>query len=220
MNKKITKSLSLILVLLILTSSIPSFAATFPDVPSKHWAYKYIEDMTKKGIITGHEDGKYKPNDSVSYLENLKLISGLITLSTEELNAGKMAYGSLLNELKIDGWAQEAVIKCLYRDVITEAELKEAQSKGLTSVGTKLRPSRLVISIYLAKAMGLEELANSKPVVVLPYKESLKIETKYHRLLSVLIDAGVLNPDGVGDGYFEPNTAVTYKKIQLNLLSR
>ncbi len=208
MNKKFTKGLSLLLLVLILSSSIPSFAATFPDVTTKHWAYAHIEKMVKLKMIKGNDDGKFKPSDTVSYLENLQFISGLITLTSEELNAGKMAYGSLLTELKIPSWAQEAAIKCLYKSVISEAELKEAQSKGLTTTGTKLRPQRLTISVYLAKAMGLEELANTKAVIVLPYKEVLDIEKKYHKFLSVLIDAGVLNPEGTGGGYFEPKSSV------------
>lgn len=208
MNKRFNKSVSIILILFILSSSIPSFAATFPDVKSTHWAYEHIEKMVKLKMIKGHDDGTYKPNDTVNYLENLQLISSLINLSAEELKAGKMAYGSLLTELKIASWAQEAVIKSLYKGVISEKELKEAQSKGLTTTGTRLRPDRLTISIYLAKAMGLEELANSKPVIVLPYKESLTIEGKYHKYLAVLIDAKVLNPEGTGGGYFEPKSSV------------
>lgn len=208
MNKKITKGLSLLLLVVILLSSVPSFAATFPDVKPDYWAYSHIEKMVKLGMIKGHEDGTFKPKDNVTYLENLQMISGLITMTKEELNAGKMAYGSLLSELKIATWAQDAVVKCLYRGVISEAELREAEAKGLTATGTKFKPARLTISIYLAKAMGLEELANSKPVVSLPYKESLQIEGKYHRLLATLIDIGVLNPEGTGGGYFEPNAFV------------
>lgn len=210
MNRKFTKSMSLILILIILSSSIPSFAATFPDVKSKpkHWAYDHIEKMTKLNYITGYDDGTFRPNDSVNYLENLKLISNLISLTKEELSAGKMAYGALMTELKIDDWAHEAVIKSLYRGVVSEKELRDAHSKGLVTRGTKLRPDRLTISIYLAKAMGLEEAANGKPVIVLPYKESLQIDGKYHKYLSVLLDAKVLDPKGTGEGYFEPKSIV------------
>ncbi len=209
MNKKFKSGLSLILILFILSSSIPSFAApTFPDVKATHWAYDYIEKMVKLKMITGYDDGFFKPNDTVNYLENLQLISRLLDLSQEELNAGKMAYGSVLTELKIVNWAQDAVIKSLYRGVISEKELREAQSKGLTTTGTKLRPNRLTISIYLAKAMGLEDLANSKQVISLPYKEAAKIDIKYHKYLAVLIDAKVLDPKGTGEGYFEPTASV------------
>lgn len=208
MNKKFTKHLSLLLLVVILLSSVPSFAATFPDVKSSHWAYEYIEKMVKQGVIKGHDDGTFKPAESVTYLENLQMISGIITLTKEELSEGKMAYSSLLNELKIASWAQDAVIKCLYKDVISESELREAHKSGLTTTGTKYRPARLAISVYLAKAMGLEELAYNKTVIVLPYKDSLQIEAKHHRFLLVLIEAGVLDPKGTGEGFFEPKSPV------------
>jgi predicted DNA-binding antitoxin AbrB/MazE fold protein len=38
-------------------SSIPYF----PDVPSGHWAFKYIQKMYEEGIATGYDDGTYKP---------------------------------------------------------------------------------------------------------------------------------------------------------------
>jgi hypothetical protein len=33
----------------------------FPDVPSGHWAFKYIQKMYEEGITTGYDDGTYKP---------------------------------------------------------------------------------------------------------------------------------------------------------------
>ncbi|MHC4182739.1 MAG: S-layer homology domain-containing protein [Planctomycetota bacterium] len=33
----------------------------FPDVPSGHWAFKYIQKMYEGGIATGYDDGTYKP---------------------------------------------------------------------------------------------------------------------------------------------------------------
>jgi predicted DNA-binding antitoxin AbrB/MazE fold protein len=38
-------------------SSIPYF----PDVPSGHWAFKYIQKLYEEGITTGYDDGTYKP---------------------------------------------------------------------------------------------------------------------------------------------------------------
>ncbi|MHC4183923.1 MAG: S-layer homology domain-containing protein [Planctomycetota bacterium] len=33
----------------------------FPDVPSGHWAFKYIQKLYEEGITTGYDDGTYKP---------------------------------------------------------------------------------------------------------------------------------------------------------------
>jgi hypothetical protein len=40
-----------------------SYSSTpyFPDVPSGHWAFKYIQKMYEAGIATGFSDGTYKP---------------------------------------------------------------------------------------------------------------------------------------------------------------
>ena len=48
------------------------------------------------------------------------------------------------------------------------------------------------MGIYMAKAMGLEKEANSKPFVVLTYKDLKDINSAYHKLIYVLIEAGVL----------------------------
>lgn len=38
---------------------------TFLDVKSGHWAYKEIKEMAKGGIITGYQNGTFKPEDSI-----------------------------------------------------------------------------------------------------------------------------------------------------------
>ena len=70
--KKIMKTrLAAIGLLLALTMAAvgPMMAAPtqFSDVPVSHWAYQQISEMTSEGIITGYGNGKYEPQNSVSY---------------------------------------------------------------------------------------------------------------------------------------------------------
>ncbi|WP_024363372.1 InlB B-repeat-containing protein [Lysinibacillus sphaericus] len=37
----------------------------FSDVPKTHWAWEMIQDMTRKGIITGYPDKTFRPNDYI-----------------------------------------------------------------------------------------------------------------------------------------------------------
>ena len=37
----------------------------FPDVPENHWAYQYVEDLQKQGIIEGYPDGLFKGGRSM-----------------------------------------------------------------------------------------------------------------------------------------------------------
>ena len=43
-----------------------SFAGNFSDLTSEHWAYNIVNEMHGKGIISGFDDGTFKPNDNVT----------------------------------------------------------------------------------------------------------------------------------------------------------
>ena len=59
--KKITILLALS-ILFILTSSL-SFAVSFKDVSSDHWAYEVINEMNQKKILSGYPDGSFRPEN-------------------------------------------------------------------------------------------------------------------------------------------------------------
>ncbi len=46
----------------------------FKDVPASHWACGYINVVQKLGIIAGHGDGNFKPDDNVKYEEAIKML--------------------------------------------------------------------------------------------------------------------------------------------------
>lgn len=47
---------------------------TFLDVPKDHWAKQDIELAAKIGIVSGYEDGTFRPNNKVTYSEVLTII--------------------------------------------------------------------------------------------------------------------------------------------------
>lgn len=212
-KKEFLRVVSLALVVLVLIPGMPSYAATFKDVNSSHWAYSYIERMAKEKYINGYEDGTFKPRGTLTFLETIQLLSKLLNLSSSEISKSKQDYGKLVNELKIDTWAQEAVMKCLYAGVISETELRGVASKGLLERGTNKRVGRLDISVFMAKAMGLLDEANAKPFVTLTFKDLSKIDAKYHKLIYMLIETGVLSANGTGEGYFEPNSPLLREQM-------
>jgi hypothetical protein len=40
--------------------------ATFSDVPTAYWAFKYVEYAVDNGVVAGYEDGTYRPDDTVT----------------------------------------------------------------------------------------------------------------------------------------------------------
>jgi S-layer family protein len=81
------KVLSLVLVLAMVLSSMSfAFAGTsFEDVASTDYA-KAIETLTALGVVTGYEDGTYRPEKVVTRAEMAKLM--VITLGYGDLVAG------------------------------------------------------------------------------------------------------------------------------------
>lgn len=71
------KRISFLLVIILLASSIQSIAdeytkivlsdqkGAFFDLPASHFAHEAVNELNKKGIITGFSDGSFKPNNLV-----------------------------------------------------------------------------------------------------------------------------------------------------------
>lgn len=47
----------------------------YSDLDTTHWAYKGIEAMSERGILTGYPDGSFKPEQLVSFGEFIKMMT-------------------------------------------------------------------------------------------------------------------------------------------------
>jgi hypothetical protein len=83
-NKSFKRLFAFLVALVMVTALVPSviFAAdpTFPDVPTTHWAYDYIEKLAKAEIIGGYADGTFGPEDNVTRQQAAKMIAGAADL--------------------------------------------------------------------------------------------------------------------------------------------
>lgn len=69
------KTLAIIVTSALLLGLYPlaAAAASYSDLPGSHWAYKAILEMSDSGIINGFPDGTFKPADTVTYGEFIKM---------------------------------------------------------------------------------------------------------------------------------------------------
>lgn len=70
-NRLLSGALALALVLSLTT--VPAFAATFPDVPAGYWAESYINDMAEQGVFKGYDNGEFRPKNELQGSEALAL---------------------------------------------------------------------------------------------------------------------------------------------------
>jgi hypothetical protein len=71
MRKKLTTLITAAVLLFALP--LTAFAASFGDVKDSHWAYEAVEGMAEAGVINGFPDGSFKPADTVTYGEFIKM---------------------------------------------------------------------------------------------------------------------------------------------------
>lgn len=66
----------------VLTTPLTGYTAgkTFSDVPASHPYYDMISDMTTQGIISGYEDGTFKPNEYITRQHAALLINNAVLL--------------------------------------------------------------------------------------------------------------------------------------------
>lgn len=215
--KVLKRGVTTVLASAILVSSMPSYGAAprFKDVPTNYWGYTYIEDMASRGYIKGIGDGsKFAPEGNLNFDAAMSLLARLTNPSATERTNASYAYNTLLNELKIDDWAKEGLAICLYKNIITEQELRNIHKKGQI----KKTINKINTCEYLVKAMGLEDVAKNKQIVSLTYKDVMSMSAMQSKYVSVLIDAGVLDAKGSGDGTFKPNSTLT-RAIMAKMMS-
>ena len=73
-------------------ANVPAGPATahFPDVPTSHWAYKYVAYAYADNIVNGYTDGTYGPDINVTRDQMAVFIARSIASPTGE--AGLAAY--------------------------------------------------------------------------------------------------------------------------------
>ena len=55
--------------LVLETVPVAPTSAYFPDVPENHWAYDYVNELAKAGILEGYEDGNFKGDKQMTRYE-------------------------------------------------------------------------------------------------------------------------------------------------------
>lgn len=78
------------------TDGIEKTEGVFTDVPKSHWASGYIARAASLQIISGYGDGKFGPNDAVTYEQAVTMIVRAIGGWDEAINRGGYPNGFLL----------------------------------------------------------------------------------------------------------------------------
>ena len=70
------------------TKALADTLANFSDIKKTDWFYGSVMTLTKKGLIGGYPNGKFKPNDKIKVDEFIKILVSAIDSNIEPSQSG------------------------------------------------------------------------------------------------------------------------------------
>ncbi|MEL6552483.1 MAG: S-layer homology domain-containing protein [Cyanobacteria bacterium J06621_11] len=83
-------------------SKPPEEAILFDDVPQDYWAAPYIDALSSRGLISGYEDGTFKPDQPVTRAQIANIVSRTFDLTSDKENLE-------FTDVTEDNWARESI---------------------------------------------------------------------------------------------------------------
>ncbi|MBU6228073.1 MAG: S-layer homology domain-containing protein [Cyanobacteria bacterium REEB459] len=74
---------------------------SFPDVPPTHWAYPFVSELAKRGMIAGGGDGDFKPDQPVNRAQYAALLKQVLSGPQQ----GRIPF----SDVQGDFWANQAI---------------------------------------------------------------------------------------------------------------
>jgi len=215
------KVLSLVLAVAMLLSMATAVGAIkFDDVNDNYsWAVEAIEELSEEGVITGYEDGTFKPGKSITRQEAITLFSKALGASAETNQAiVDFAYGIYEGDLEDckDSYAVKQGAYLVYRKVLTVDEV----ISYLSEENRNLELKRYEAATLIAKALGADTwLKNNKDVdKTLSYADVDSIPAKYVDYVFYTTTLGIMgemdnNKFGPAEKVTRAQVAVMIKRI-------
>ncbi len=208
------KVLSLILVVTMLFSMATMVsAAKFADVDQNYsWAEEAIEVLSEEKVITGYEDGTFKPGKSITRQEAITLFSKALGASAES-NVAIVDFAYALYEADLeecaDSYAVEQGAYLVYRKVFTIDEVIDYLSSSNRNKALK----RYEAATLIAKALGADSwLKNNEDTdTSLSYADKNDVPAKYVDYVYYTTTLGIMGD--MGANKFGPNELVTRAQI-------
>lgn len=213
------KVLSLILAVAVMLSMTSIVGAAFADVDSNYsWAEEAINDLSADGIITGYEDGTFKPGKSITRQEAITLFSKALGASAE-VNEPivNLAYGIYEAELSpcSTSYAVKQGAYLIYRKVLTVDEVIDY----LSTANRNKELKRFEAATLIAKALGADSWFKNNPTAdtSMNFADVNDIPTQAMDYVYYTTALGIMS--NMGDNKFGPNETVTRAQIAV-MISR
>ena len=164
---------------------------TYSDVTPSHWAYTAIEDLTKRGIVNGNDDGTFGPNNNITREAFVKM---LVTAMDSEV----MWYETPFKDVSEDAWYYNFVATAVNAGIVNGIE------DDFFGVGYNITRQDICVLIHRAFFAG----DTAKDADCNDFGE---VSDYAKTAVSVMYDKGILQGDD--DGNFNPKKPASRAEV-------
>ncbi|MFA9421991.1 MAG: S-layer homology domain-containing protein [Sedimentibacter sp.] len=209
MKNRIFNKIILLIIAFSLVLTMTANAVVFTDI-STHWAKSNIERVAANGMVSGYDDGTFKPDNNVTVLESLVMISRLYDIDDDIKNEIIEKYKPVLEDMPntlYNEWSFDYLSVIIELGVVSENGIKDMFSnKTIFQDAT-----REEIAVLVTKAMMLGDEAQSLKVYTLPFADAAKISTSARPYIYVMYDKKIMQGDSIKN--INPSASITRAEI-------
>lgn len=172
------------------TSDNTEIGMKFKDLSTVRWAYSSISVLYEKGIISGKEEDRYCPEDTVKREEFVKMLVCAMGLETNERNTS-------FEDVSASAWYAPYVTAAFNSGIV------RGISETRFGIGTDITRQDMAVMLYNAILSKGYQAKNAE----LSFSDNDDISAYAKTAVAELSAIGVIN--GVGDGRFLPKDNLT-----------
>ncbi len=187
-------------------------AAAFKDVDSKHWAYQNVEKVASQKLVTGYQDGTFKPSNNVTRAEFATFLSRMFE-DTDRKNEP-------FTDVNDTHWAKDAIEEGLALGFIQEVDFKNGKFEPNKAM-TRQEIAKWLANGLTASNSEYGEIASTikeGKYTLLPVAEYYKggLNKSEYGNVALMLGTGIMS--GFEDGSFKTSGNTTRAEVATILI--
>lgn len=156
----------LVLAVATIVGVSQAFAADYSDLQKSHWAYKYINELTKEKVLYGYPDGTFRPDELATRAEFATMVVKSLhqedypikeTIDFSDVPKDYWAWGMIQRGVTFDMIKGVKDSKFRPEDSVTRAEAITVAINALTTENISMEKAKEVLNAIYTDAAVTQE---------------------------------------------------------------
>ncbi len=165
----------------------PSVNSSFADVTKDMWMFEYVSELSKKGVVSGYEDGSFRPEKTITREEFVKLICEAAQIKNENAKFD-------FDDIETSRWSYK------YIAAAVNAGIVNGISKNTFAPVENI--TRQDAAVIISRVLGEKEAKASKT-----FADADSVSAYAINAVEILSSLGILTGDNSGN--FRPQDSLT-----------